>query len=165
MESLNEHLSEYGKILRETNLQKAYKELMQYIKLLRKHFKENHPEYDVSVNLYQGYMDLTFFSLTTKLVKRKSLKYIVVFRHDKMQFEVWLSGNNRAIMSEYHKKFSMYPLGEYVLTADETGMSSIIEAELVENPDFDNLIELTKQIDTGVINFIDDIEKNYLISE
>lgn len=61
MQSLNESLLEYGKLLRETNMQAAYKGLIQYMKVLRKHFKEQHPEYDVSVNLYQGYMDLTFF--------------------------------------------------------------------------------------------------------
>lgn len=163
MESLGKSLYEYGKLLKETSLQKAYKGLMQYIIVLRKHFKEKYPEYEVSGNLYQGYMDLTFFTLTSKEVKQKYLKYAVVFKHDKMQFEVWLSGRNRTIMSAYHKKFSNYQLKNYFLTADEKGMASIVEAVLVGEPDFDNPIELTKQIEMGVINFMKEIE-NILLS-
>ncbi|WP_027107862.1 DUF7000 family protein [Lacticigenium naphthae] len=165
MESLNRSLSEYGKLLKETNLQKAYKGLMHYVKLLRTHFKDKYPEYEVSANFYQGYMDVTFFSLTSKLAKEKDLKYIVVFKHDKMQFEVWLSGKNRVVMSEYHEKFSKYQLKNYFLTSDEKGMASIVGTVLVENPDFDNLPALTKQIDAGVISFIKNIEKNYLTND
>lgn len=165
MQSLNESLLEYGKLLRETNMQAAYKGLIQYMKVLRKHFKEQHPEYDVSVNLYQGYMDLTFFSFTSELTKKKDLKYIVVFNHEKMKFDVWLSGKNRAVMSKYHKNFSKVPLDNYLLTADAKGMSSIIETTVVENPDFDHPTELTKQIDTAVINFIQDIENTFLTSD
>lgn len=161
MESLSKSLSEYGKLLKETDLQKAYKSLMNYMKELRKHFKEKYPEYDVSENLYQGYLDLTFFSLTTKLANQKQLKYMIVFRHDSTQFEVWLSGRNRAIMSEYHKKFSKDPLKNYFLTADAKGMPSIIESILVKNPDFDNMAKLTDQIDIGVINFIQEIESTF----
>lgn len=165
MESLNKSLSEYGELLKKTNVQEAYKGLIQYIKALSKHFKEKYPEYDVSANFYQGYMDLTFFTLTSKLTKQKDLKYVVVFKHDKMRFDVWLSGKNRSIMSDYHNKLSKYQLKNYFLTADEKGMSSIIEATLVDDPNFDNLSELTKKIDTGVINFIKEIETQFLTSD
>ncbi|MBU5484385.1 hypothetical protein KQI86_08600 [Clostridium sp. MSJ-11] len=158
MESLSKSLSEYVKLLQETNLQKAYKGLIEYISELRKHFKENFSEYEVSGSLYQGYLDLTFFTLTTKEMKLKELKFAIVFIHDKMQFEVWLSGKNRAVMSSYHKKFSNYQLDNYTLAEDEKGMDSIIEAVLVDKPNFDNLIELTNEIEIGVINFIKDIE-------
>lgn len=82
-----------------------------------------------------------------------------------MKFDVWLSGKNRAVMSKYHKNFSKVPLDNYLLTADAKGMSSIIETTVVENPDFDHPTELTKQIDTAVINFIQDIENTFLTSD
>lgn len=162
MESLNKSLYEYGKLLKETNIQEAYKELIQYISELRRWFTEKHPEYDVSASLYQGYLDLTFFSLTTELAMQKDLKYMVVFKHEDMQFEVWLSGRNRGIMSKYSEKFSAYSIGHYVLNADQKGMSAIIEATLVKEPDFDDLPILTKQIDSGVMEFIREIETQYL---
>ena len=158
MKSLNKSLYEFGKLIEETDLQEAYRELIKYIKELRIYFKENHPEFEVSGNLYQGYMDLTFFSFTTTLVNQRQLKYMVVFRYEKMRFEVWLSGRNRAVMSDYHGKFSKYDLKNYSLTDDVKGMSSIIEAVLVEQPDFDDLSVLTRQIDRGVTDFVKDVE-------
>ena len=165
MESLSKSLYEYGELLKETDLQKAYKSLMQYIKELRRYFKEKYPEYDVSANLYPGYLDLTFFTITSKLAQQNQLKYAVVFRHDKMQFEVWLSGRNRAVMSEYHRKFTGHIMNKHSLTADDKGMSSIIETIVVEKPDFDNMTELTNQIDLGVISFIQEVENTFLTDE
>lgn len=162
MVSLNESMIEYGKLINETNLQKAYKGLMQYMKDLRTHLKEKYPEYDVSTNLYPGYLDLTFFSFTTELSKKKDLKYMVVFIHEKTEFQIWLSGRNREVMSAYHQKFKTCQMGDYILTKDETGMSAIIEATLVDKPDFDQLTELTHQIEKGIGIFNKDIEKNYL---
>jgi len=164
MASLNKSMIVYGKLVQETDLQEAYRGLMQFMKDLRTHLKEKNPEYDVSANLYPGYLDLTFFSFTTELSKKKDLKYMVVFIHEKTEFQIWLSGRNRKVMSAYHEKFKSYPMGDYTLTSDETGMSAIIESTLVEAPDFDQLTELTRQIDTGIDIFIKDIEKKYVSS-
>ncbi len=163
MDPINESLYEYGRLLKETNLRKSYKSLIDYIIDLQKHFKEKYIEFEVQKNLYQGYLDLTFFTLTTTQVKQRDLKYVIAFIHEKMQFEVWLSGKNRTIMSKYHDKFSNQDLGGNQLTVDEKGMASIVVAVLLDNPGFDNLNELTKQIDEGVISFINDIEKLLLI--
>ncbi|MCC5895205.1 MAG: hypothetical protein JJU16_07045 [Alkalibacterium sp.] len=165
MESLNKDLVELGNLLKKTHVQEGYKGLIVYIKGLRNYFKKKYPEYDVSANLYQGYLDLTFFSLTTPLTQSRDLKYIIVFNYDKMQFEVWLSGKNRAVMSDYHKTFSRCQLNAYSLTEDKKGMSAIIEYVVVEHPDFDALDELTKQIDAGVVSFIKSIETDYLTNQ
>ena len=65
-------------------------------------------------------------------------------------------------MSEYHEKINALPLKDYFLSADEKGMSSIIEKTMVDKPDFDNPTELTAQLDNGVRQFIRDIEKTFL---
>ncbi|PRY82856.1 DUF7000 family protein [Alkalibacterium olivapovliticus] len=165
MDSLDKHLWEFRTVLKETNSQQAYKGLILYIKELRNYFKENYPEYDVSSNFYQGYMDLTFFTLRSQLTKQKDLKYIVVFTYEHMQFEVWLAGRNRAVMSNYHTKFSHYQMKNYTLTDNRKGMSAILENVVVEHPNFDQLKALTKQIDAGVIQFIQSIETDYLSDE
>lgn len=163
MESLSTTLTAYAKVLNETDLQQGYRALFNYMKDLRNHFKVNYPEYELSANLYPGYLDITFFTVTTKSAKKKQLKYAIVFKHDKTRFEVWLSGRNRDVMSEYHMKFSVLALKNYSLSADEKGMSSIIENILVEKPDFDDLPALTVQIEKEVKQFIHDIEENYLL--
>lgn len=162
MGSLTKGLREYRELLQKTDLQHAYKGLIQYMLVLQKHFKERHPEYEVSDHFYQGYMDLTFFSLVSDQAKQKALKYMVVFNHEKMRFEVWLSGRNRAVMSEYHQKLRSQPMGNYRLTADEKGMAAIIVAVLVEEPNFDDPLELTALLDKGVSHFIQEIENRFL---
>lgn len=165
MESLNKNIVEFGMLLKKTQLQQSYKRLLVYIKEIRNYFKETHPEYDVSTNLYQGYMDLTFFTITSQLTRQKDLKYIVVFTYENMQFEVWLAGKNRAVMSEYHKKFKDYQFKNFKLTEDIKGMSSILEHIVVENPNFDELNELTNLIDGGVSEFIKSIDTQLIASE
>jgi hypothetical protein len=50
-------------------------------------------------------------------------------------------------------------LDKYSISTDEKGVSSIIEYSLVKDPNFDNPLELTKQIEAGVKEFIKDVEK------
>jgi hypothetical protein len=69
---------------------------------------------------------------------------------------------DRKIISAYRKKFKSYPMGDYTLTSDETGMSAIIGSTLVEDPDFDQLTELTRQIEKGIKQFKEVIEKDFL---
>lgn len=158
MQSLKNSLQTYQKLLKETEIQSAYRELISYITKLQGKFKTKHPDYEVSTNLYQGYLDLSFFTITTELLKPLQLKIAVVFLHREMRFEAWLSGRNRAVMSFYRKKLEGYNLGEYYLANDEKGMDSIIEGILVNNPDFDNLNELTAEIEFKVSKFINDIQ-------
>lgn len=158
MKSLNKGLNEYSKTLKETEIQKAYKDLISYIKDLKRIFSDNHHEYQVASNIYLGYLDFTFFTFTTELTAKKSLKYAIVFRHEELQFEIWLSGRNRKVMSRYHNEFSKLQINGFSLTPDEKGMSSIIESVLVNEPDFDDLPQLTSQIEIEAKEFIKRIE-------
>lgn len=158
MKSLNSSLQKYQKLLQETELQVAYRELISFLTKLQVNFKIKYPEYEVSKGLYQGYLDLSFFTFTTNQLKAKQLKIAIVFLHDKMRFEAWLSGRNRVVMSTYHKKLSDYNLGEYILANDEKGMDSIIEGMIVTDPNFDNLEVLSTEIESNIIKFTNDIE-------
>lgn len=126
---------------------------------LRTHFKDQYPEYNVAGNFYQGYMDMSFFSLAPKIFKEKDLKIAVVFIHGHTRFEVWLTGKNSTIQTEYRKFFRETSSNEYTVSLDKKGVTTIIESILVKQPDFDNPEELTKQIDTGLVRFIEDMEK------
>ena len=158
MKSLINSLQIYQKLLQETEMQVAYRELIKFISKLQFNFKTKHPEYEVSKGLYQGYLDLSFFTFTTEQLRHKQLKIAVVFLHEELRFEAWLSGRNRTIMSTYHKNLKGYDLGEYLLTNDENGMTSIIKGILVNNPNFDNLNELATEIEYNTVRFVNDIQ-------
>ena len=91
MKSLNEYVNEYRKQIEKGDIKEAYKGLMEYIMDLRRQFKNKYPEYFVSGSIYQGYMDMTYFSFIPVSLKSKKLRIAIVFIHDKIRFEVWLA--------------------------------------------------------------------------
>jgi hypothetical protein len=96
MESFNQYMDVYKKEMKKGTIRNAYKGLMGYILDLRTHFKNKYPEYFIS-GLYYGYMDMTYFSFSPESLKDKKLKIAIVFIHETVRFEVWLSGQNKEI--------------------------------------------------------------------
>ncbi|NMC58384.1 MAG: hypothetical protein GYA51_03210 [Candidatus Methanofastidiosa archaeon] len=160
MKSFNEYMDEYRKQMKRGTIIAAYKGLMQYIMDLRLYFKNKYPDYFVG-GLYEGYMDMTYFSFSPESLKRQKLKIALVFIHDKVRFEVWLGGYNKQIQTKYWKLFNESKWDKYHIVPTTKGADSIIEYILVENPDFSDLDALTKQIEKGTLKFIKDVE-NFL---
>jgi len=157
MKSFNEYINEYRKQIEKGNIEEAYKGLMEYIMNLRIHFKNKYPDYFVSGSIYYGYMDMTYFSFFPESLKSKKLKIAIVFIHDKIQFEVWLAGYNKQIQTKYWKLFKESDWNKYHIPSTTKGIDSIIEYTLVDNPDFNDLDTLTKQIERGTLKFIKDV--------
>ena len=139
-------------------IQAAYRGLLQYIMDLRTHFKNKYPDYFVSGNIYQGYMDMTYFSFIPESLKQRKLKIAIVFIYDTFRFEVWLGGYNKQIQSKYWKLVKESDWNKYRIPSNIKGLDSIVEYTLVDNPDFSDLDALTKQIEEGTLTFIKDIE-------
>lgn len=158
MESFNENINEYKKQLKQGAVQKAYQGLMEYIMSLRTHFNSKYPNYFVSGSIYQGYMDMTYFSFIPESLKNRKLRIAIVFSYNTFRFEVWLAGYNKQVQSKYWKLFKESGWNKYHIVPDIKGVDSIIEYILVENPDFSELDVLTKQIEKGTLKFIEDIE-------
>jgi hypothetical protein len=156
MESLREHMFEYRKQLEKGHIQEAYRGLMAYIMDLRTYLKNKYPKCSVS-GLYQGYMDMTYFSFTPDSLKSLKLKIALVFIYDTFKFEVWLAGSNKNVQKEYWELFSEKGLNKYHIPSDIKGIDSIVENVLVENPDFGDLDSLTQEIEKGTLKFIDDV--------
>ncbi len=158
METLNDSIKEYQNLLKNGNIQKAYKGLMDYIMELRTHFERNLPKYSVSGSIYPGYMDMTYFSVIPESLKKRSLKIAIVFIHELCRFEVWLSGYNKQVQAKYWDLIKESKWDKYHLVPSIKGVDSILESVLVENPDFNDSKSLTSQIEQGTLSFIDDIE-------
>jgi hypothetical protein len=158
MELLSEYLNEYKKQLEKGYIQKAYQGLMEYIRDLKAYLIKQHPDYYSPGSLYYGYLEMTYFSFFPESFKRRNLKAAIVFNHHQFRFEVWLAGYNKQIQQKYWELFKESSWNKYHVVPTTKGADSIIEHTLADNPDFGNLDSLTKQIETGVLNFINDIE-------
>lgn len=162
MESLQEYMNEYQKQLEKGAIQKAYQGLMAYIMSLRTYFSNTYPDHFVSGSIYQGYMDMSYFSFVPESLKRRKLKPAVLFNHDTFRFEIWLAANNKHVQLKYWKIIKESGWDQYPIVSTTQGADSIIGHVLVENPNFDNLDALTKQIESGILEFIEHVE-NFLV--
>jgi len=139
-------MNEYKKQLRNGVIQKAYRGLMEYIMDLRTHLQHKYPDYFVSA-IYYGYMDMTYFSFTSRTLQERKLKAAIVFIHDAFKFEVWLAGVNKSVQDKYWKLFKESGWDKYRLVPSTKGADFIIEHVLVEDPDFSDLDAfLTKRL-------------------
>lgn len=158
MKPFHEYMNDYRYQMEKGDIKKAYIGLMEYIKELRLYFKNTYPDYFISGNIYQGYMDMSYFSFFPESLKLRKLKVAIVFIHDTIRFEVWLAGYNKQVQSHYWKLFKASDWKKYRISTTTKGVDSIIEHILVENPDFSDLDTLKKQIERGTLKFITDIE-------
>ncbi len=165
MESFHEHMDEYKKQLAKGSIQEAYRGLMDYLMGLRTYFKDQYPDYSVPGSIYYGYMDMTYFPIFPKALKDRNLKIAIVFLHEAFRFEVWLSGKNKQVMTEYWKLIKESGWDKYQIVSPGKGVDSIVEYILVDDPDFSDLDALTKQIETGTLKFIKDVESFLSIHE
>jgi len=158
MESFQQYMNEYRKQLAKGDIQQAYKGLMVYLMGLRSYFKNKYPDYFVSGSIYQGYMDMTYFSFIPEVLKRRRLRIAIIFIHETLRFEVWLAGYNKQVQTEYWNLFKENDWNKYYIVPTTKGVDSILEYILTENPDFSHLDILTKQIEAGTLEFIEDVE-------
>jgi len=159
MKSFNDSVIEYKKQLDKGDIQIAYRGLIEYMMGLKNSFKNKYPDFSVPSNLYQGYMDMTYFALFPEDLKKRKLKIAIVLIHDKMKLEIWLSGFNKQIQTKYWKILKSKDLNIYHIPKTLKGVDSIIEYVLTDNPDFNDPEALTRQIESGTLKFIKDIKE------
>jgi len=156
MDAFNSYIQEYRIQLSKGCIQKAYKGIMTFMSDLRTYLEGKHPDYSASA-LYFGYMDMTYFAFTPSDLKKKKLKIAIVFLHEDCKFELWLAGNNRRIQAEYIELLKRKDIGKYTLSQINPGVDSIIESIIVEQPNFNNLEQLKKEIETKTLEFVKDV--------
>lgn len=153
LKALNKLINEYTHYLQQGELQTAYKGIIEFVCKLKTDFAKKYPNYNVS-SVYQGYMDMTYFSLSTETLKDKDLKIAIVYMHEKGAFEAWLSARNRDIAKKYDSALDLSILNNINLFHDEKNLDAIVEYSLVSTPNFDNQALLTQSIELGVEKFL-----------
>lgn len=156
MTSLNDCIQEYTKQLIKGQIQKAYKGIMTFMSGLKNYMAINHPEFTASA-LYFGYMDMTYFAFTPKELKEKNLKIALVYLHEENRFEVWLGGSNRKVQAAYIELLKSKDIGYYKLSQACPGVDSIIEIQIVEQPNFEQTEDLMGIIEGKTIEFANNI--------
>ena len=152
MKTLNQLINEYTSLLQQGEIQAAYKGILESIGKLRADFIKKYPLYEIG-SIYQGYMDMTYFSLITEQLKNKGLKIAIVYLHEKGAFEVWLSARNRDTAKKYDSVISS--ISNYIdVFHDNANQDAIIEYTLISDPDFENQALLTDIIEQGVEKFV-----------
>lgn len=158
MDKLNEQIKKYHDELQKGYLQDAYRGIMEFIAGIRTHLSEVYPEMTIGA-LYQGFMDMTFFTITPETLKRQRLKVALVYLHESNSFEVWLSGANRQVQADFLKLLKGRDIPGCELSEAAPGVDSIVVRKIPEDPDFSNLKSLRNRLEVETIKLISDMEK------
>ncbi len=153
MKTMNQLISDYTCHLQQGEIQLAYKGILEFIGKLRAAFIKKYPHCDIG-NVYQGYMDMSYFSLSTKLLKDMGLKIAIVYLHEKGSFEVWLSARNRKISKGYESIFNGNISDDIAVFHHDANQDAIMECTLTSAPNFEDQASLINIIEQGAERFL-----------
>ena len=159
MKTLNQQIDSYTGLVQQGDVRAAYKGIMEFMGQLRAAFTATDSDITVGGSLYQGYLDMTYFSLNTNLLRERGLKVAVVYLHDKKAFEAWLSARNRTILARYRPIFDDMILDEIEVFHDETNEDAVLESLLTDAPDFDRQDKLMAELISGTEKFTAAVQK------
>lgn len=162
MKSLNDYVDAYKKHLKKGDIQEAYTGLVKYVMRLGTTLSKNLADTYVVGNLFQGYMDYTYFYYTNDFLKKRKLKMGLVLNHSKMQFEIWLLGQTIPVQEKYWQYFKTTSWSKGRTTKPQY---AILETVLVEQPNFDDLDRLSKQIEDKLVLVTKEIIQDIKVSK
>lgn len=148
MKDLNKYVSLYKEQLKKGDILIAYNELVKFVMKLRTDLMKSLSDQYSFAGILHGYMDYTYFYYSNDFLKSKKLKFGLVLNHLEMRFEIWLLGGTLPVQKEY---WGLSKNTKWNKNRVEMPKYSILEAPLVENPDFNNLDILTEQIETELV--------------
>lgn len=151
---MNYYVDIYKEQLKKGDIKEAYVALVKYVTRLGTNLSRNLYERYSFGSLFQGYMDYTYFYYTNDFLKERKLKMGLVLNHSKMQFEIWLLGQTIPIQEKYWDYFKSTKWNKNRTTRPQY---SILEAELIINPDFNDLEKLSKKIEDKLVLVTDEI--------
>lgn len=158
MSTIQEDMAELRRQLELGSIQRAYRELITYMKGLQARYKSEYGEQAVS-GLYQGYLDMTYFALFPLSLKPHGLKVAIVFNYDAFRFEAWLAARNRKVQRQYWELFNDSEWDNYRVIAPSSGIDSIVECDLAGEFDLSDPAALSSRITSTTAVFLDDIER------
>lgn len=140
---LNDYVKIYKVQLEKGDIQIAYEHLLKYVMSLKAYFQNTQSDSFSFGNVSPGYMDFTYFPFFNDFLREKKLRFGIVLNHQQMRFELWLMGQNAETQSRYWELLKATKWNKNRTTMPRY---SVLEATLVENPNFNDLDSLSATI-------------------
>lgn len=138
-------------------IQTAYLALTKSIAELKANFPESYRTGNISF----GYLDYTYFPFFNDYLRSRKLRFGVVLNHEKMQFELWLMGQNAEIQKKY---WEILKSSEWNLNRKEMPRYSVLEVVLENELDFTEKEAMLRKIIDCSVSLAAEIQ-NYLIQQ
>lgn len=145
----------YKEQLNQGYIQTAYLTLIQYVGQLKSKFPKDYKTGNISF----GYLDYTYFAFFNQYLRDQKLRFGIVLNHEKLQFELWLMGQNADIQRKYWKILKKTKWNHNQKIMPEY---SIVEIVLEINIDFENQESMTHHIIERSVSLASQIQE-YLI--
>ncbi len=148
MKNFSDYIAVYKEELKKEDIQKAYERLVKYVMAIKSHFSKRLSNQFFFGNISPGYMDFTYFSFFNDFLRDEKLRFGIVLNHKKVRFELWLMGQNIETQKKY---WNLLKTSQW--NKDQTTMPkySVLEVVLVEDPNFNELNNLTSKIEKEAI--------------
>ncbi|MFV0538633.1 MAG: DUF7000 family protein [Dysgonomonas sp.] len=154
MKTLNDYIIIYKEQLEKEDIQKAYIGLLKYVMELNTHFTKTVSDKFSVGNISPGYMDFTYFPFFNEYLRNEKLRFGIILNHKKLRFELWLMGQNQTIQNRYWNLLRTSKWNKDLITKPKY---SFLEVILIENPDFNDLNSLTKNLEDKTISLSQEI--------
>ena len=128
--ALHEYINEYKLQLQKGDIKYAYQALMEFMITLKNDLHNTYPQFKLSSTIHQGYMDITYFSLTNEFLRNKQLKTIILFNHEIFSFEIWLAAQNKKVQKKHWEVLKKSNWNTYTISSSIDHRFSIIESIL-----------------------------------
>ena len=137
--TISKSIQIYREQLENGYIQEAYLKLMKYISELKTKFSKEYKTGNISF----GYLDYTYFPFFNEYLRESKLRFGIVLNHKKMQFELWLMGQNASIQQKY---WDILKNTKWNKGIDVIPKHYILEVCLANNVNFDNKEKMTISI-------------------
>lgn len=130
----------------------AYLTLIKYVAELKSKFLMQYKTGNISC----GYLDYTYFSFYNQYLREQKLRFGVVLNHKKMQFELWLMGQNADVQRKY---WEIMKNSVWNGNKKEMPKYSILEIVLENQIDFNDKENMTQNIISRSVSLSLEIEE------
>lgn len=103
-------------------------------------------------------MDYSYFQFSNDELQSKGLKFVITFTHNKFEYEIWLSGMNRKIQIDYHRKLSKAK-HTYTMSPDPNRFDYILSEKLFDEVDYDDCDKLFNIAKNNIKLFAEKIDE------
>lgn len=159
--TLSKAMQVYHDALNKGDIQRAYRSILGFMSELRTELEQKYPDYVFS-QVYQGYMDMSYFAITPMELRTVKLKVTLVYLHEANRFELWLSANNRNLQKKWIDVLSQSEDMQYRVSEVGVGIDSIVEYIVHVQPNFDARAALKQSLEMNTLRFIKDMETRIL---